>query len=249
VIFNRSSRRIAAILNYSDRSEYPSGSSQPANLPKSQVQHGDPDSTLYAQPNSSYSGGVWAPGGFYNSTPMLLQPDFRLPSASDLRTEIGTLQGDVVGHQEQCLEAYKQRPTAGWRHLIAVHKTLLDMYHDFFIACQQASTPQHDMPRRMWTYAIIPFLRLLQRGLPNTVEYMLVYVRMAYQMLTLLYETVPQFKITWVEFLRNLSNYWASIRPEDAYDDYPDWVAIKDFWHDKLVRSEIQRMTSNRQVG
>jgi hypothetical protein len=96
-----------------------------------------------------------------------------------------------------------------WQALIALHRTLLHEHHDFFLASQHPSVSpalrrlaaKYSMSARMWKHGIHSFLELLRRRLPETIDYMLAFIYLAYQMMALLYETVPAFEDTWIECL------------------------------------------------
>lgn len=52
---------------------------------------------------------------------------------------------------------------------------------------------KYSMPARMWRHGIHAFL---QHRLPESLEYMLAFIYIAYMMMALLYETVPTFEDT-----------------------------------------------------
>ncbi|CAH0054104.1 unnamed protein product [Clonostachys solani] len=52
------------------------------------------------------------------------------------------------------------------------------------------------MPARMWRHSIHSFLELLHRRLPDSYEYMLTFIYLAYTIIALLYETIPNFEDT-----------------------------------------------------
>lgn len=62
-------------------------------------------------------------------------------------------------------------------------------HHDFFLASQHPSSSiqlreiasKYSMPARMWKHGIHNFLELLRRHLPHSMEYMLAFVYLAYQ--------------------------------------------------------------------
>jgi hypothetical protein len=51
------------------------------------------------------------------------------------------------------------------------------------------------MPARMWKHGIHSFLEVLRRRLPESLDYMLAFIYLAYQMMALLYETAPTLRI------------------------------------------------------
>jgi hypothetical protein len=124
-----------------------------------------------------------------------------------------------------------------WQALIALHRTLLQEHHDFFLASQHPSAlpalrclaAKYSMPERMWLHGIQSFLELLRRRLPDSIEYMLAFIYLAYQMMTLLYETVPAFEDTWIECLGDLGRYRMAIEDEDTRDR-KTWAGVARSW-------------------
>ncbi|KAH8587328.1 hypothetical protein B0O99DRAFT_469514, partial [Bisporella sp. PMI_857] len=102
-----------------------------------------------------------------------------------------------------------------WQALAALHRTLLYEHYDFLLASQHPLASlalrhlalKYAMPARMWRYGILSFLEVLKHHLPASFEHMVAFIYLAYSMLTLLYETVPTFKDTWIKCLRDLSWY------------------------------------------
>lgn len=118
-----------------------------------------------------------------------------------------------------------------WQDSIALHRTLLHEHHDFFLASQHPSASpalrrlaaNHNMPARMWN-RILSFLEILRCRLPNSLDYMLEFIYLTYQMMALLYETVPAFEVTWIQCLGDLGGYRMAIEDED--------IRIKEIWVD-----------------
>ena len=87
-----------------------------------------------------------------------------------------------------------------WQALIALHKTLLHKFNDFFLASQHpAATPdstklaaRNSMPARLWQFGIHNFLEFLRYRLPESLDYILAFIYTAYSMMMLLYETCFQ---------------------------------------------------------
>ncbi|KAF2752364.1 hypothetical protein EJ05DRAFT_490941 [Pseudovirgaria hyperparasitica] len=125
-----------------------------------------------------------------------------------------------------------------WQALIALHRTLLHEHHDFFLASQHPSaTPalqrlalEYSMPARMWKHAIHSFLELLRKRLPESLEYMLCFICLAYHIVALLYETVPVFSDTWRECLGDISRYRMAIEDEDMRDREV-WAGMGRSWY------------------
>jgi hypothetical protein len=129
-----------------------------------------------------------------------------------------------------------------WQALIALHRTLLHEHHDFFLASQHPSASlalqrlaaKYSMPARMWKHGIHSFLELLRRRLPDSIDYMLAFIYLAYQMMALLYETVPAFEDTWIECLGDIGRYRMAIEDEDVRDR-ETWAGVARSWYTKAA--------------
>lgn len=88
------------------------------------------------------------------------------------------------------------------------------------------------MPARMWRYGIYSLLELLHQCLPESLEYLLSFTLIAYQLITFLYEAVPAFEGTWVKYLREIAHYRMEVAGEDR-QDRETWAAIVHFWYHK----------------
>lgn len=125
-----------------------------------------------------------------------------------------------------------------WQALIALHRTLLHEHHDFFLASQHPSASlalrrlatKYTMPARMWKHSIHTFLELLRHRLPESLEFMISFIYTAYQMMSLLYETVPAFEDTWIECLGDLGRYRMAIEDEDIRDR-ETWAGVARGWY------------------
>ena len=90
------------------------------------------------------------------------------------------------------------------------------------------------MPARMWKHGIHSFLELLRHHLPDSIDYMLAFICLAYQMMALLYETVPAFEDTWIECLGDLGRYRMAIEDEDIRDR-ETWAGVARSWYTKAA--------------
>jgi hypothetical protein len=131
-----------------------------------------------------------------------------------------------------------------WQALIALHRTLLHEHHDFFLASQHPSASpalrrlaaKYTMPARMWKHGIHSFLELLRRRFPESIDYMLAFIYLAYQMMALLHETVPAFEDTWIECLGDLGRYRMAIEEErDKDKDKEIWAGVARTWYTKAA--------------
>ncbi|KAJ4288316.1 hypothetical protein N0V88_007354 [Collariella sp. IMI 366227] len=106
-----------------------------------------------------------------------------------------------------------------WQALIALHRTLLHEYHDFFLASQHPSAEPS-------------LTRLAARHLlPQSLEHMLSFIYLAYSMIALLYETVPAFSDTWIECLGDLGRYRIAI--ENDIRERKVWTSVSRCWYSK----------------
>jgi hypothetical protein len=129
-----------------------------------------------------------------------------------------------------------------WQALIALHRTLLHEHHDFFLASQHPSASlalqrlaaRYSMPARMWKHGIHSFLELLRMRLPDSIDYMLSFIYLAYQMMALLYETVPAFEDVWAECLGDIGWYRIAIEDEDVRDR-ETWAGVARSWYTKAA--------------
>ncbi|KAL5119298.1 hypothetical protein ACEQ8H_002785 [Pleosporales sp. CAS-2024a] len=171
---------------------------------------------------------------------LLLQPDSRPISQEQLASEVKSIYAGLTMVETKCIHVDRAQAAAAqdpsdpnhklaadhWQALIALHRTLLHEHHDFFLASQHPSASpalrrlaaKYSMPARMWKHGIHSFLELLRRRLPDSIDHMLAFIYLAYQMMALLYETVPAFEDTWIECLGDLGRYRMAIEDEDIRD-------------------------------
>ena len=102
---------------------------------------------------------------------------------------------------------------------------LLHEHHDFLLACQHPSgspalselVTKYSMPTRFWCHGIQTFLEVLRHRLPQSFEFMLTFIYIAYSMIALLYETTSGFQDTWIEclgrifFVSGKRNKWLTV--------------------------------------
>lgn len=188
---------------------------------------------------------------------MLMQPDSRPISQEQLAAEVKSIYAGLTMVESKCIHVDRaqasamrnadssQRPRLAddhWQALIALHRTLLQEHHDFFLASQHPSASpalrrlaaKYSMPSRMWKHGIHSFLELLRFRLPDSLEFMISFIYTAYQMMSLLYETVPAFEDTWIECLGDLGRYRMAIEDEDIRDR-EIWAGVARFWYSKAA--------------
>ncbi|KAH8698017.1 hypothetical protein GQ44DRAFT_779325 [Phaeosphaeriaceae sp. PMI808] len=187
---------------------------------------------------------------------LLLQPDSRPISQEQLASEVKSIYAGLTMVETKCIHVDQAQAAAAqdnsdpdhklasdhWQALIALHRTLLHEHHDFFLASQHPSASpalrrlaaKYSMPARMWKHGIHSFLELLRRRLPDSIDYMLAFIYLAYQMMALLYETVPAFEDTWIECLGDLGRYRMAIEDEDVRDR-ETWAGVARSWYTKAA--------------
>ncbi|RMY62355.1 hypothetical protein D0865_00477 [Hortaea werneckii] len=125
--------------------------------------------------------------------------------------------------------------------LVEIHQTLLHEYYDFFMGTQHPSATKelktlparHRMFARMWRYAIQSLFEVLRHRRPDSHEYMLSFICLAYQMMALFLETVPNFEDIWVECLGDLARYRMAI--EEDQDLRSHWAGVSSWWYIKAT--------------
>ena len=188
---------------------------------------------------------------------MLLQPETRPISHDQLVIEVKGIYAGLVMVEAKCIDIDEKQTAAAqekdlskkirlkndqWQSLIALHKQLLHEHHDFFLASHHpAASPalsrlaaKYSMPARMWRHGIHGFLEVLRHRLPDSLEYMLAFIYIAYSMMALLFETVPTFEDTWIECLGDLGRYRMAIEDEEPRDR-ETWSNVARFWYYKAA--------------
>lgn len=188
-------------------------------------------------------------------TSMLRQPETRPISHDQLVAEVKGIYAGLVMVEAKCIEVDKrqklwaqdkdyasQNPVTAdqWRSLITLHKQLLQEHHDFFLASQHPSASndlsrlaaKYIMPARIWRHGIHGFLERLRHRLPGSLEHMLAFIYIAYNMMALLFETVPSFEDTWIECLGDLGRYRMAIE-DDEPRDREVWSNVARYWYSK----------------
>ncbi|PIA94986.1 hypothetical protein CB0940_08935 [Cercospora beticola] len=176
---------------------------------------------------------------------MLLQPNSSPISTEQLAAEVKGIYAGLVMVEAKCInidaaQAADPKSPLGaeqWQALIALHRTLLYEHHDFLMATQHPSaTPalrglaiKYSMPARMWKHGIHAFLEVLRHRRPQSQDYMLAFIYLAYQMMALLFETVPSFTDTWIECLGDLARYRMAV--EEEKEAHATWGGVAARWY------------------
>lgn len=174
-----------------------------------------------------------------------LQPEFSPISQEQLATEVKGIYAGLVMVEAKCINIDSQKahnpkePLSAeqWQALVALHRTLLYEHHDFLMATQHPSAnsallglaTKYSMPARMWKHGIHAFLEVLRHRRPASQEYMLAFICLAYQMISLLLETVPGFTDTWIECLGDLARYRMAI--EEDREIHTTWGGVAARWY------------------
>jgi hypothetical protein len=184
---------------------------------------------------------------------ILSQPETRPISQEQLVAEVKGIYAGLVMVEGKCIQVELKHAQLArdappgtqpklnneqYQTLIALHRTLLHEHHDFLLASQHPSaTPavkrlalRYAMPARLWRHGIHSFLELLRNRLPASLDYMLAFIYLAYSMMTLLLETVPEFEDTWIECLGDLGRYRMAIE-DDNIRDKEVWTQVARQWY------------------
>ena len=202
----------------------------------------DPNSQMIPQDSLHLPGKRRWPG-------IELQPEFSPISQEQLAAEVKGIYAGLVIVEAKCIHIDAQKAsqlndelsTEQWQTLVALHRTLLYEHHDFLMATQHPSANQallglatkYSMPARMWKHGIHAFLEVLRHRRPHSQEYMLAFIYLAYQMMSLLLETVPGFTDTWIECLGDLARYRMAI--EEDREIHTVWGGVAGRWYVKAA--------------
>ena len=178
-------------------------------------------------------------------TDMIRQPEARLITPEEIVAEIKGIYAGLVMIESKCIEydstqETKELSQEQYQALSKLHTSLLREHHDFFLASKHPSASaavhrlpsKYAMPARMWRHGIHSFLELLRHKLPESLEHMLNFIDTAYSMMALLYEIVPAFEDTWIEYLGDLGRYRMAIEDDDIRDR-ERWTGVSRYWYSK----------------
>ncbi|ENH72037.1 Telomerase-binding protein EST1A [Fusarium oxysporum f. sp. cubense race 1] len=161
-----------------------------------------------------------------STSKMMRQPETRPISQVQLVAETKGIYAGLVMVETKCIEvdnaqssntdANSKLNNEQWQALIALHRTLLHEHHDFFLASQHPSASP----------------ALQRHRLPASLEHMLTFIYLAYNMMALLYETVPAFEDTWIECLGDLGRYRMAMEDDDI-NVREIWTGVSRRWYSK----------------
>ncbi|KAJ5152470.1 DNA/RNA-binding domain E.t1.c1-type [Penicillium capsulatum] len=178
---------------------------------------------------------------------MFKQPQTNTITEEQLINEVRGIYAGLVMVEKKCIQLDKQHTESKeelsdkkWVALIRLHQTLLYEHHDFFLASQHPSASpvlkhladKYAMSARMWRYGIYSFLELLRQRLPESLDYMLNFVYLAYSMITLLLESISALKETWIKCLGDLARYRMAIEESDMRDRKV-WAGVSRYWYNQ----------------
>ncbi|KAJ5573912.1 DNA/RNA-binding domain E.t1.c1-type [Penicillium hispanicum] len=186
------------------------------------------------------------------------QPETNPITEEQLINEVRAIYAGLVMVEKKCIEVDKRQSESRadlsdlqWQSMISLHRTLLYEHHDFFLASQHPSASpvlqrlaeKYAMPARMWRYGIHSFLELLRQKLPDSLDYMLNFIYLAYSMMTLLLESVKAFRETWIECLGDLARYRMAVEESDM-GDREVWAGVSRYWYNQYAdrSSDIGRI-------
>ncbi|KAI5465159.1 hypothetical protein BGZ63DRAFT_422113 [Mariannaea sp. PMI_226] len=154
---------------------------------------------------------------------MFKQPDTRPLTSEEMKSELRGIYAGLEPVEEACIHWAKKLATSAidpldakqYATLIALYRTLLHEHIDFLMASQQPiASPElkslaakYDMPARMWKHAIHSFLGIMHKRLFECQEFMDSFIIQAYLMISLLDETIPGLRSTWIECKAELARY------------------------------------------
>jgi hypothetical protein len=178
-----------------------------------------------------------------------LQLELSPISQEQLAAEVKGIYAGLVMVETKCInidaqkasQSHEELSTEQWQAFVALHRTLLYEHHEFLMATQYPSAnpaliglaQKYSMPARMWKHGIQAFLEVLRHRRPNSQEYMLAFIYLAYQMMCLLLETVPGFTDTWIECLGDLARYRMAI--EEDREIHTVWGGVAGRWYVKAA--------------
>jgi hypothetical protein len=192
-------------------------------------------------------------GPYQRDSGLVLEPQSKTISQEDIESELNLLRRDLIDKVADCMELHRTHNSLReQRHqvdgglelltcqqqLVALHKELLRCYSDLFLCSQHPSASPRSkqsvvqLPFRMWREAIYLLLRKLdQSKLSN--DCLVSFLYPAYQMVTLLYETIPAFRKTWMKLLGRLAK-WCKAIEDEAYDRGM-WDVIASVWESEAT--------------
>ncbi|GIJ89509.1 hypothetical protein Asppvi_008451 [Aspergillus pseudoviridinutans] len=180
------------------------------------------------------------PGLFKQEEPNHIKEEQLINEVRGIYTGLVMVEKKCIEIDKQQTESKAELSESQWQALISLHRALLYEHHDFFLASQCPSATQvlkrlarkYALPARMWRYGIHSFLELLRRKLPEPLDHMLNFIYLAYSMMTSLFESVSEFRETWIECLGDLGRYRMAVEETDM-KDREVWARVSRYWYNQ----------------
>ncbi|KAK7575152.1 hypothetical protein V3481_017117 [Fusarium oxysporum f. sp. vasinfectum] len=133
--------------------------------------------------------------------------------------------------------------------LIALHRTDLHEHHDFLLASHHPSASpalrrlaeKYNMLARMWKHGIHSLLEVLRTRLPESRDTMDQFIILAYSLISLKGETIPSFRLTWVECKGGLARYGMAVQDRD--------INARERWRNTAREEYTQARNGDPTVG
>jgi hypothetical protein len=127
---------------------------------------------------------------------------------------------------------------AQWQALIMLHRAFINEVHDYLLATSHPLASKElrlrarseNIPARLWKVGIHSFLEILRHRLPEAQEWMLSFIIMVYGNITLLLETIPEHRDTWLECLGDLARFRMAIE-EANFRDREIYSGLAKWWY------------------
>jgi hypothetical protein len=180
---------------------------------------------------------------------LLLQPETRPITQEQLVNEVKGIYAGLVMVEKKYVEIDQQLAVTAAKlsneqcqALIAIHRTLLHVHHDFFLASQHPSpspalrklATKYAMPARVWRHCIHSFLELFRHRLPDSVDHMHSFIYYAYSMMALSEKILLSFEESWIECLGDLARYRMATEGKDLRD-LEIWSSVARMWYVKAA--------------
>jgi hypothetical protein len=211
--------------------------SPPEHLPENEIFNDDQHS----------SGSSEEPSSGLDTLRNFKQPKTNTIEEAQLTSEVFRIYGKLVLMEAECIKVDKQRTesqaelsSVEWQAKISLHQSLLGKYYDFFLASQHPSASQalnslaasHEMPARMWRYAIDSLLVLLRRKYPESLDYIRKFIDGAFSVITQLLESARAFRKIWIECLGDLARYRMAVEESEVRES---WAGVSEYWYNKAA--------------
>ncbi|KAJ5562589.1 DNA/RNA-binding domain E.t1.c1-type [Penicillium sp. DV-2018c] len=185
---------------------------------------------------------------------MFKQPPTHPITEEQLVNEVRGIYRGLTMVEQKCIEIDREQARSNvklsqvqWQMLVGLHRSLIFEHHDFFLASQHPSASpmvkdlpaKYGLPARLWRHGIHALLELQRRKLPESMEHMLSFNYLAYSMVTLLLESVPQFKETWIECLGDLARYRMAVEEVDQ-KEREFWAGVSRYWYGQDPRRSAE---------